>query len=305
MPRLVVLAIRALRAGRGRWVAIVLTIAMCVAIAIPSKLSIEERLQLTWFDTYQRLYPRERLSGPVTIVEVDVRALSQFGQWPWPRTRLAELIERIGKLGALAIGLDIIMAEEDQTSPESLLARIGPGDPAVIDTLSKLPAYDEILASTIRRYPVVLGAAGFDTSAPSTRLTLRTWPIEISGGDISAAVRRYPYSLASLQRLQIAASGQGLLSADLEYGVVRRVPMVSRVRDTLIPSFTLELLRVATNSAAVELEASDGKIVLGLFVRCPVVGNGAKFTDVAVGRAQLSPAVNRLTPEFTEQPLQA
>jgi len=260
MPRLVVLAIRALRAGRGRWVAIALTVVMCAAIAVPSKLPIEDRLRLTWFDTYQRVYPRERLSGPVTIVEVDARALRQFGQWPWPRVRLAELIERIGKLGALAIGLDIIMAEEDQTSPEALLARIGPGDPAVIDTLSRLPAYDEILAATIRRYPVVLGAAGFDTAAPSTRVALRTWPIAISGGDVSGAIRHYPYSLASLQPLQIAASGQGLLSADLEYGVVRRVPMVSRVRDTLIPSFTLELLRVATGSTKVELQARNGEV---------------------------------------------
>lgn len=260
MPRLVVLAIRILRTGRGRWVAMALTALLCVMIAIPINLPSDERLRLAWFDTYQRLYPRERLSGPVTIVEVDAKALSQFGQWPWPRIRLAELIERIGQLGALAIGLDIIMAEDDQTSPEALLARIGPGDPAVIDTLSRLPAYDELLASTIRRNPVVLGAAGFDTSAPSTRLTLRTWPITVSGGDVPDGVRRYPYALASLPRLQIAASGQGLLSTDLEHGVVRRVPMVSRVGGTLIPSFTLELLRVATGSTAVELEARDGKV---------------------------------------------
>lgn len=258
--RPLVFAIRALRTGRGRWLAIAITTVLCIAIAAPGRLPIEERLQLAWFDTYQRVYPRPRISGPVTIVEVDARALNRFGQWPWPRTRLAQLIERIGDLGPLAIGLDIIMAEEDQTSPEALLARIGPGDPSVIDTLSRLPAYDEILAGTIRRYPVVLGAAGFDSSAPSTRLTLRTWPIAISGGEVGNGIRRYPYALASLPKLQIAASGQGLLSTDLEHGVVRRVPMVSRVGDVLIPSFTLELLRVATGSAAVELEAREGAI---------------------------------------------
>jgi len=282
MQRLVVLAIRALRAGRGRWVAIVLTAVLCAAIAVPAKLPIEERLQLAWFDTYQRVYPRDRLSGPVTIVEVDTRALNRFGQWPWPRIRLAELIERIGNLGALAIGLDMIMAEEDQTSPEALLARIGPGDPAVIDTLSRLPAYDDILAATIRRYPVVLGAAGVDASVPSTRLALRTWPVAVvaaapdAGGDVSAAIRHYPYSLASLQGLQIAASGQGLLSADLEYGVVRRVPMVSRVRDTLVPSFALELLRVATGSKEMALEARAGKVEAMRVgdVRIPTQSNG-------------------------------
>lgn len=260
MGRFLVFAIRALRAGRGRWFAMGLTAILCLAIASPAQLPIEERLRLAWFDAYQRVLPRERLSGPVTVVEIDDRSLAHYGEWPWPRVRLAELIDRVGQLGALAIGLDIIMAENDQTSPEALLARLGASDPAVLDTLSRLPAYDEVLAAAIRRNPVVLGAAGFDTHAPSTRHTLRTWPVAVQGGEVDGAVRRYTHVLASLPRLQLAASGQGLLSADLEHGVVRRVPLVSRVGDTLIPSFTLELLRVATGSSAVEVEGRGTRV---------------------------------------------
>ena len=251
--------IRVLRAGRGRWIAIVWTIALCALIALPSHLPVE-RLRLAWFDTYQRVYPRERLSGPVTIVEVDARALQHFGQWPWPRRRLADLIDAIGNLGALSIGLDIIMAESDQTSPEALLARIGKDDPIAQAALTRLPAYDAILATTLGRNPVVLGAAGFDEQATGNRHTLRTWPIVVRGGTLPADVRSYAYSLSSLPRLQLAASGQGLLSTDLEYGVVRRVPLVSRVRGTLVPSFTLELLRVATGTSAIEVESADGRV---------------------------------------------
>lgn len=259
MARPVAVAIRALRAGRGRWVGIAIALVLGAAIALPSTLPVE-RLRLAWFDTYQRVYPRELLSRPVTIVEVDARALQRFGQWPWPRVRLAELIDRVGGLGALVIGLDIIMAEDDQTSPEALLARIGPGDPAVVDALSRLPRHDEVLAAALRRNPVVLGAAGFDTEAPSSRHTLRSWPITARDGDLPGRVRDYPYSLASLPRLQLAASGQGLLSTDLEHGVVRRVPLVSRIQGTPLPAFALELLRVATGAAAIEVEAQDGRV---------------------------------------------
>lgn len=259
MDRILAVTIRALRAGRGRWIAIAWTSALCVLIAVPSHLPIE-RLRLAWFDTYQRVYPRERLSGPVTIVEVDARALQRFGQWPWPRVRLAELIDEIGKLGALSIGLDIIMAEADQTSPEALLTRIGKDDPAAIEVLGRLPSHDALLAKALARNPVVLGAAGFDEQSTGNRHTLRTWPVVVRGGELPADVRSYAYSLSSLPQLQLAASGQGLLSTDLEYGVVRRVPLVSRVRGTVVPSFTLELLRVATGSSAVEVEVSEGRV---------------------------------------------
>lgn len=74
-----------------------------------------------------RVYPRERCRAPVTIVEVDARALQHFGQWPWPRRRLADLIV-VGNLGALSIGLDIIMAESDRLLPRRTARRIGKDD---------------------------------------------------------------------------------------------------------------------------------------------------------------------------------
>lgn len=259
MSRPVAAAIRALRAGRGRWIASALLILACILVATASHLPVE-RLRVAWFDTYQKLMPRERSSEPVTIVEVDASALSRFGQWPWPRTRLAELIDRVGNLGALAIGLDMVLPEPDQTSPEALMARVGPDNPALTDALSRLPAYDEVLAATIRRHPVVLGASGFDAAAPSTSAGFRTWPMTGTGGPITHAVRQYPYALASLPRFQAAASGQGLVSADLERGVVRRVPMVSKLGPAYVPAFVLELIRVAIGAPEVELEAAAGAV---------------------------------------------
>lgn len=90
-----------------------------------------------------------------------------------------------------------------------------------------------------------------------------TWPVVVRGGALPADVRSYDYSLSSLPRLQLAASGQGLLSTDLQaYGVVRRVPLVvDRVRGALVPSFTLELLRVATGTSAIEVgHHEDGRV---------------------------------------------
>ena len=250
---------RAVRAGRGRWLALILlaTVALPVGMDQHSPFA---RARTGLFDFYQIALPRARLSHSVTIVAIDEAALKAIGQWPWPRSYLADLIERIGAQGALVIGLNLVMPERDQTSPDSLAERIGPGQEAVRDALSAMPAYDVLLSQTLQRYPVVLGAVGFTVAAPGTAATLRTWPVVTPKADIMQRVRRYPYVLTSLPQFQSAASGQALLiSASPESGVVRRVEMISAVGTNLVPAFALELLRVARN-AGIEVEASGGAV---------------------------------------------
>ncbi len=75
-----------------------------------------------WFDAYQRVMPRQVTTLPAVIVDIDDESLKQFGRWPWPRTRLAQLIDASHRLGALAVGLDMILPEADSQSPQRLLA---------------------------------------------------------------------------------------------------------------------------------------------------------------------------------------
>src|SRR6185437_14312014 len=64
------------------------------------------------FDAYERLAPRPydpRL--PVRIIDIDDASLAAFGQWPWPRSRLAALVERLGQLGAAVVAFDVLFPE--------------------------------------------------------------------------------------------------------------------------------------------------------------------------------------------------
>ena len=253
MFRLLRLAIRVSRAGRGRWVALAWLIVLIVPLAIPSWSPLPQ-IHSGWFDLYQTMLPREPRSHPVTIVDIDARALGEFGQWPWPRTVLAELIERIGAAGARAVGLALVMSETDLNSPEALIGRLGAEQVDLVQSLARMPSYDSLLASALTRQRVVLGAVGLDNFAPGTSAVLRTWPVAVEGS-LPLSVRRYPVALASLPALQQAASGQGMLSADLERGVLRRIALVSSVDTTPVPSFALELIRVASGAPAVVVDA--------------------------------------------------
>ena len=53
--------------------------------------------------------------GPL-LVDIDERSLARFGQWPWPRDRIARLLEQIGAAGPASVGVDIVFPEPDRTS---------------------------------------------------------------------------------------------------------------------------------------------------------------------------------------------
>ncbi len=212
------------------------------------------------FDGYQRNSPRIPESQPVTIVAIDEPSLAQVGQWPWPRNRMAELIDKINALHPLAIGLDIYMSEPDQTSPDKVAGNLPPGSQALAAALKALPSHETILAKSLQNAPTILGAAGFDHAAMTTADDMLTAPITQHGSDARKFVKHFDQVLSSLPQLQQAAHGQALLSVALEQGVVRRLPLVMSLGDKLVPGLAMEMLRLGTQSEAIEILSDENGV---------------------------------------------
>ena len=207
-------------------------------------------LQPFWFDSFQRMQSRTVESRPAIVVEIDEPSLEALGQWPWPRTLLAELIRDIERYQPLAIGVDIWMPEADRLSPQQLLASARQKDPILAERLAALPSSDAELAAAIGAGPVVLGMI---TSPDTTGKTLRTapFPMVAPAGRAklplaSLSIGHAKDVLPNIDELEEAASGHGLLSvADPEKAVLRRIPLVTDVHDTATPALAVEMLRVA------------------------------------------------------------
>src|SRR5205823_1296710 len=103
------------------WLPLVLLVtAALTRLVIPEVL---DRLALPAFDIYQRAAPREAPEdAPVVIVDIDESSLKQLGQWPWPRTVLAQLVDKLRDAGAAVIAFDVLFTEPDRTSPQMLQA---------------------------------------------------------------------------------------------------------------------------------------------------------------------------------------
>jgi adenylate cyclase len=262
---------RAFLYGSGRPVALLIllwTTSLCVMSERPAGDSLAELSSSVTgpftiarqflFDKYQKYYPREPQWQPVTIVAVDETSLARIGQWPWPRNKLAELVDAIAAYQPAAVGFDMYMPEADQTSPDKVADNLPPGSPPeLIEHLKSLPSHETRLAQSLRNTPSVLGAAGFDFTTFTSSAGLRTAPLLVRGGDPLPHVRRFEAVLASLPELQAAAWGQAILSVNLEFGVVRRIPLVSAIGDELVSGLAMEMLRVASGSTAVEVDVSS------------------------------------------------
>jgi adenylate cyclase len=214
-------------------------------------------LRFAWLDTYQVLSPRERRSAPAMIVAIDETSLDQFGQWPWPRSVVAELIGNLRDAHPAAIGVDILFSEPDRLSPEWLASSVSRIDRGLANRLAGLPRHDSTLAAAIKSAPVVLSIAGLESGSPDSAAA---FAISLQkGGDARPFLRHYASALRSLPEIDAAAQGHGLISADLEGGVVRRMPMVSTIGATPVLSLSLETLRVASaNPMFVVRTGADG-----------------------------------------------
>ncbi|HET9665907.1 MAG TPA: CHASE2 domain-containing protein, partial [Desertimonas sp.] len=149
------------RFGTGRIIAILLLVDfLIVRMWDPTPLEV---LRHKVFDIYQVALPRVAQTDAVAIVDLDEASLKAYGQWPWPRTLVAELVTRLNGAGAAVIGFDVLFPEPDRTSPAAVAETAVGLDAPTREALRRLPDNDEVLAEAIRKARVVLGQSGFRT----------------------------------------------------------------------------------------------------------------------------------------------
>jgi adenylate cyclase len=211
-----------------------------------------EELRLRAFDIFQVIKPRDAKSRPVVIVDIDEQSLQKLGQFPWPRTRIADMITRLTRLGAAAIAFDVVFSEPDRLSPALAADVYRDLDEETRNKLRALPSNDQIMADAMRPSRVVLGQTGLPTIQPEPDVQLPSAGVAALGGDPKQFVYEFPGLLRNIPILENAAAGRGVFSIRTERdGIVRRVPMVVQAQGNVLPSLSFETLRVATGSSTI------------------------------------------------------
>ncbi|MEO1248991.1 MAG: adenylate/guanylate cyclase domain-containing protein [Pseudomonadota bacterium] len=235
-------------------------------------------LRVRGFDTMQALRGEEAPPNRSVVVDIDEASLRRFGQWPWSRTLLAELVDKIAQGGATAIGLDMLFPEPDRLSPNLIAESIGTIDAETRQRLLATPSNDATFGQVIERTPVVLsmGLSG-EFIPPLEGDTRPTSPVAFLGVDPVPFLPKFPGLVRNIPELDEKASGRGLIAhlPDVD-GLIRQVPAFAEVEGKIWPTLSLEVLRVAAGEQTHVLATKpEGIEQIGLgSLRVPTDRNG-------------------------------
>lgn len=282
-----------------RWLQIALPFVVLLIAVITRFVNPElfETLDLKTFDFYQQKSPRvysEVIPGtdtpmPVKIIDIDDESLDQFGQWPWPRSLISQLIELLQRSGAVVIAFDVVFAEPDRTSPARVI-ETWPSSPQldrIRPIIAELPDHDRTLADAISLANVVTGfvltggASRFEPESKSGFAHVGDDPREFVQPVYTAAVTTLP-------ELEAAAVGNGSLNIipDADQ-IIRQVPIVLRYKNELYPSLAAEALRVAQGAGTIVIKSTGSNVGQSF-------GEQSGITDVKIGNVEVPTDPNGL-----------
>ena len=185
----------------------------------------------------------------VVIVDIDEKSLKELGQWPWSRNKFAKVIDNLTSMGAGVIGLDIVFAERDNSSPVKVMREAGL-------ELKGLPDYDKIAADSIGNSPTILGyifALENDGIKPSGSPAVSSIVVEKGRGEVDFLINPYRATL-NIPQIQNAAYSSGFFNTVPDSdGIVRSVPLLMRYDGVVYPALSLEMVRAAAGVKKIEV----------------------------------------------------
>ena len=207
----------------------------------------------------QSFAPRQRDSHRVVAVDIDERSLREYGQWPWPRYRVAELLEKIKDDAAATIGITILFPEPERNSLKELLHLLAKDSGFLIDLSPRIDALidsDSALAKTLATGPYVLGYSFSFDHGPAAAEQCPLPPAIIAGEVPDSWLRFHTATgvICNHRLLAESAAVSGFYNATADPGgVVRRLPLLIAYRDRLYPSFALAVLQHNLGVPAIRL----------------------------------------------------
>jgi adenylate cyclase len=231
------------------WLALI-TLALVIGIRVADPAFVES-IRLRYFDTLITS-KAHTVSKQVHVVNIDDATIERLGQFPFPRSQYANIIEDLYSRDAGLVVFNVFMPDTD---------RFGK---------------DAALADTLHRHPVVLP----QIASPDKQLSLAFRPgVSEIGEPAQNFTVDYPGIQSNIKLFNTSAAGIGVVNVLPEIdGVVRRIPMVVSSGGLLYPSISLETLRVAVGDPSFQVKSTTTGIEA---VRIPKF---AKITTDTVGR---------------------
>ena len=245
------------------WLNVLVPVTLCallMVLRVTDPGAVFEKLTHSILDGYQSLDVESSESAeakPVRLVQIDDEALEAFGQWPWSRDKLGEILITLYEKGATVVGIDLLLAEPDRLSPARFLSNF-PDLTIETEQFANSFGYidnDQFLSDVFSQTPTVLAVAA------SHKL----------GGDVDASVGfawigaspdtllTYNGLLAPTEILKQSGVKVGHIAVRPDAdGMLRRIPLLIRAGDSVYPSLFLSMLANEQQASTIIVKGASG-----------------------------------------------
>lgn len=198
----------------------------------------------------------------IIIIDIDEKSLKELGQWPWGRDKVAKLLQNLADYGITIVGLDVVFAEPDNSSPKKVLQKLGMPYENILD-------YDDVLGKTIAETPTIVGyvfALGDDGIFPEGHPKSGAIFIEQNKPENSYLIKPHR-AILNVPQIQKNAYSNGYFNTVPDNdGIVRSIPLVMEYDGILYPSLSLEMMRLVLEQTKITIQYDEkgvNQILLG------------------------------------------
>ncbi len=223
------------------------------------------RLRGALFDSFATASPRayedtRSIGHPVRVLDIDAEAIAKFGPWPWPHAVMAGIINALKTHGVAVVVVTDAFERPDPTAARNLVALVPPGP--TYDTtrsaLEHMPSPDDALVAALSSVKSVTGFT-LSPQAPLREPVLKSTPAWSGGRNPFGHAPQMEQTSGSLPAFAAASGGLGALNLERDRdGRVRRMPLVFRVGDKVVPSLDAEMLRLTEDRPQLTFRSDDG-----------------------------------------------
>lgn len=193
-------------------------------------------------------------TGNIVIVDIDEKSLKQLGQWPFSRDKMAQVLVNLTNAQVGIIGLDIVFAEEDRISPHKMAE--------ILNIKGDFLNNDVLLGNVVANTPTVLGY--FFTINEINKNKVPTLPLNILNEQTKNTLIQAKGVVPNIKPIQDNSYSSGFFNAfSNNTGKLTHMPLVIQYNDSIFPSLSFEMIRIARQAQRVKLEY-DNENLLGI-----------------------------------------
>tara|TARA_A100001015_G_scaffold73204_1_gene81212 strand:- start:1755 stop:3758 length:2004 start_codon:yes stop_codon:yes gene_type:complete len=219
-----------------------------------------QKISFINYDFYQKVFNRGKVTD-VTIVDIDEKSIAKIGQFPWRRDVYSKILNNLNQYNPSVIAFDIVFSEEDKQNPKDLLIQLQKETDELINI--EVPNTNQIFINSLAQSKVILPILGEPNDSYIKNNSKPKLRVLAKGNDPRDYIYKYKNKITSLEEINNAASGIGSISLIPSIdGIIRKMPVLYNIDNSIWPSIALETIRVATKQKNLLVKTGDYGIEL-------------------------------------------